>query len=338
MAKIRICQIGTAHGHAAGKLGTYRKSSDYEVVGLVEPDVKLRQQAESHSEFRDIPWMTVEQLLNVPDLQAVAIETEPRFLLSYAETCIDAGKHVHLDKPAGESLVQFRRILDKASRRHLCLQMGYMYRYNPAIVLMKDLVRKGFLGEPFEMHCVMSKVVDSAGRLKHGEYAGGMMFELGCHLIDVVVDVLGTPEKVDSFSRHVGSDKDTLRDNMLAVLGYPKAIVTVKSSAQEVDGGSRRHIVMCGTEGTIQIQPLDSPKTVRLTLATERSKYQKGHQEIAMPTFERYVGDAADFAKVIRAEKMFDWSPMHDLAVQETVLRASGCPIDDDAKFLEGRK
>ena len=328
MAKIRIGQIGTAHGHAAGKLSTYRKSSDYDVVGIVEPDLKLRQQAESQSEFRDLPWMTVEQLLNVPDLQAVAIETEPRFLLSHAENCIDAGKHVHLDKPAGESLIQFRRILDAASRRHLCVQMGYMYRYNPAIVLMKDLVRKGILGEPFEMHCVMSKVVDSASRLKHAEYAGGMMFELGCHLIDVVVDVLGTPERVDPYYRHVGSDRDTLRDNMLAVFGYPKAIATVKSSAQEVDGGSRRHIVICGTEGTVHIQPLDSPKTVRMTLSKERGKYLKGQQEVAMPPFERYVGDAADFAKVIRAEKMFDWSPLHDLAVQETVLRASGCPID----------
>ena len=326
--KIKIGQIGTAHGHAAGKLSTYRKSSDYEVVGIVEPDLKLRQQAESQPDFRDLPWMTVEQLLNVPDLQAVAIETEPRFLLSHAETCIDAGKHVHLDKPAGESLLQFRRILDTAARRHLCVQMGYMYRYNPAIVLMKDLVRKGFLGEPFEMHCVMSKVVDRENRLKHGEYTGGMMFELGCHLIDVVVDVFGAPESVNPFFQHVGSPHDTLRDNMLAVLSYPKAIATVKSSAQEVDGGSRRHIVLCGTEGTIYIQPLDSPKTVRLTLSTERGKYQKGAQEVTMPAYERYVGDAADFAKVIRAEKMFGWTAMHDLAVQETVLRARGCAID----------
>ena len=328
MAKIKIGQIGTAHGHAAGKMSTYRKSPDYDVVGIVEPDLKLRQRAESQPEFRGLPWMTVEQLLNVPELQAVAIETEPRFLLSHAETCIDAGKHVHLDKPAGESLLQFRRILDTAARRHLCVQMGYMYRYNPAILLLKDLVRKGFLGEPFEMHCVMSKIVDPENRLKHGEYTGGMMFELGCHLVDVVIDLLGAPESVNPFYQHVGSSRDTLRDNMLAVLGYPKAIATVKSSAQEVDGGLRRHIVVCGTEGTVHIQPLDSPKVIRLTLSTERGKYLKGYQEVAIAPYERYVGDAADFAKVIRAEKMFDWSATHDLAVQETVLRASGCPLD----------
>ena len=328
MKKIRIGQIGTTHGHASGKLEVYRKSPDYEVVGLVEPDLKQRQKAETQAVYRDLPWMTVEQLLNVPGLQAVAIETEPRDLLNHAETCIDAGQHIHLDKPAGESLIQFRRILDQAARRHLCLQMGYMFRYNPAVVLLKDLLKKGVLGEPFEVHCVMSKVVDDASRLKHAEYPGGMMFELGCHVIDVVVDLLGAPDSVTSFGRHSGAQPDKLQDNMLAVLEYPKALATIKSTGVEIDGGSRRQICLCGTEGTFHIEPLDSPKTVRLTLAKERGKYRAGSQQISLEPYQRYVGDAADFAKVIRGEKTLDWSPIHDLAVQETILRASACPTD----------
>lgn len=328
MAKIRIGQIGTAHGHAAGKLEVYRKSADFEVVGIAEPDVQLKKRAETQAAFRDVPWMSVEQLLNVPGLQAVAIETEPRHLLNHAETCIAAGKHIHLDKPAGESLPQFRRILDTAMRSHLCVQMGYMYRYNPAVVLMKQFVTNGFLGDPFEVHCVMSKVVDDANRLKHGEYPGGMMFELGCHVIDIVVDLLGPPQTVTPYRQHVGRQPDTLQDNMLAVLGYPKAIATVKSSGIEVDGGSRRHFVVCGTEGTVHIQPLDSPRVLKATLAKERGKYQKGYREIAIEPYERYVGDAAEFAKVIRGEAILRWTPMHDLAVQETVLKASGCATD----------
>lgn len=328
MSKIKLGQIGTAHGHAAGKLEVFKKSAEYEVVGVAEPDPRLRRLAESQPAFRDVKWMTVEELLNVPGLQAVAVETEPKNLLQHAETCVNAGLHVHLDKPAGESLRQFRQILDTAARRHLCLQMGYMYRYNPAVVLMRNMVRKGMLGEPFEVHCVMSKVVDPTNRLRHGEYVGGMMFELGCHLIDLVVDLLGTPQSVTPYSLHSGSQNDTLKDNMLAVLTYPKVIATVKSTALEVDGGSRRHFLLCGTDGTIHIEPLDAVKSVRLTLAKEKSKYRAGAQEIPIEPYQRYVADAADFAKVIRGEKTLDWSPLHDLAVQETVLRASSCPLD----------
>ena len=328
MSKIKIGQIGTAHGHAAGKIESYRASLEYEVVGIAEPDPKLKATAETQKAYRDIPWMTVEQLLAVEGLQAVAIETEPRDLLKYAEMALNAGKHVHLDKPAGESLTQFRRLLDQAASKHLCVQMGYMFRYNPAVVLMKNLVRKGYLGEPFEMHCVMSKVVDDASRIRNAQYPGGMMFELGCHMIDIVVDLLGTPSAVNAFHQHAGSQPDGLQDNMLAVMTYPRAIASVKSAALEVEGGARRHVVVCGTEGTIHIEPIDAPKVLRLTLAKERGPYKKGMQEIPMEPYKRYVADAADFAKVIRNEKMLDWSMMHDLAVQETVLRASASPLD----------
>ncbi len=326
MSKIKIGQIGTAHGHASGKLEVYRKSSDYEVVGIVEPDEKLRRAAEKQPTFQGLPWLTVEQLLNVPGLQAVAVETEPRHLLAHAETCVDAGIHVHLDKPAGESLMQFRRILDTATRKHLCLQMGYMFRYHPAVVLMKDLVRKGFLGEPFEAHTVMSKVVDPANRLKHGEYSGGMMFELGCHVIDLVVGVLGKPERVSAFPRKSGPVDDGLVDNMLAVFEYPRATASVRATGLEVEGGSRRHLSVVGTGGTFHIQPLDNPTAI-ISLAKPCGAYKAGTQTVTFPKYERYLGDAADMARNIRKEAVTEFTAEHDLAVQETVLRASGLPV-----------
>ena len=77
--------------------------------------------------------MTQEQLLNVPGLQAVLVETRVRDLLDTAEACVAAGKHVHLDKPAGESLPQYRAAFSTRPRsKNLLVQMGYMYRYNPA--------------------------------------------------------------------------------------------------------------------------------------------------------------------------------------------------------------
>src|SRR5262245_17322434 len=78
--RLKVGQIGVGHAHAA-KLGVYRRSPDYEVVGLVEPDAALRQRAEGQAAFRGLPWMTREQLLNVPGLQAVLVETRVRDLL-----------------------------------------------------------------------------------------------------------------------------------------------------------------------------------------------------------------------------------------------------------------
>ena len=249
-----------------------------------------------------------------------------RDLLDAAEASVAAGKHVHIDKPAGESLPQFRRILDSAARQKLLVQMGYVFRYNPGVALMHEFVQQGWLGDIFEIHAVMSKVVPEEKRKAMVEYRGGMMFELGGHLIDIVVGLLGKPEKVTPFIQHVAKSNDTWADNMLAVLTYPRAIATVKSSAVEVEGASRRHFVVCGTEGTFHIQPLDKP-AARLSLSQARGKYKAGTQDITFPPFSRYVDDAVEMARVIRGEKPAEFSYDHDLIVQTTLLQACGLPL-----------
>ena len=320
--KIKIGQIGVGHAHAS-KLSVYRASDDYEVVGIVEPDAKLRQQAETQALYSGLKWMTQEQLLNESGLQAVLVETRVRDLLNTAETCVAAGKHVHLDKPAGESLPQYRGLLQLAEKQKLMVQMGYMFRYNPAVVLLRKCLAEGWLGEVFEVHAVMSKVVGPPQRKELAAYPGGIMFELGCHILDLVIGVLGKPDTVTPFARHSSTLDDKLLDNMLAVLTYPRATASVKSSALEVDGGDRRHLVVCGSEGTFHIQPLDNP-SARVTFSRPHGEFKKGYQDVRFPKYERYVDDSADMARVIRGEKPSDFSYEHDFTVQATLLQACG--------------
>ena len=115
---------------------------------------------------------------------------------------------------------------------------------------------------------------------------------------------------------------------MLAVCTYPRAVATIKSSALEVEGFDRRHFVVCGTEGTFHIQPLDRP-AVRLALTQPRGNYSTEYQTIELPPYVRYVADARDFAQIIRGEKAADWTTAHDLAVQDTLLQACGIGVDD---------
>lgn len=322
---IKVGQIGVGHAHA-NKLEVYRESPDYDVVGIVEPDDALRERAASQNPYRDLPWMTREQLLNVDDLDVVLVETHVEDLLDNAEVCIAAGKHVHLDKPAGQSLQQYERILASGEQQNLLVQMGYMYRYNPAVLLLKEFLANGWLGDVFEVHTVMSKVVPEQSRKGLAEFPGGIMFELGCHILDLVIGVLGQPTATTSVRQHVSPLDDGLLDNMLAVLTYPKAIATVKSSAVEVEGFARRHFVVCGTEGTFHIQPLDAP-SAEIALSQDRGEYKRRYQTVTFPKYRRYVGDAADMAKIIRGEKPCDYAYSHDLTVQRTLLQACGLPL-----------
>jgi hypothetical protein len=63
-------------------------------------------------------------------------------------------------------------------------------------------------------------------------------------------------------------------------------------------------------------------------LSKDLEGYKKGYQEVKMPPIPgRYDVQLIDFAKIIRGEKEADYSPPHDLAVQEALLRACDLPL-----------
>ena len=327
--RIKIGQIGIGHNHAAAKMATFRKlKDDYEVVGIVEPDPEWRKRRENDPAYRDLPWMTEEQLLNTEGLTAVAVEMDGFDLVPTAARCINAGMHLHLDKPGGESLPAFQKVLAEAERRKLTIQMGYMYRNNPAVQFCQRAVRDGWLGEIFEVHSVMSRKDGDAYRKWLSQFRGGAMYIFGCHLIDLVVSMLGKPERVTPYLRRTLPDTDDLYDNGLAVLEYPRATATVRTSVVEEEGYKRRQFVICGTEGTIQIQPLEPPK-LRMALDRPRDPYKRGYQDVELPPIPgRYDEQLRELASILRGEMENPYSYAHDLAVQETLLAACGCPLD----------
>ncbi len=327
--RIRVGQIGTKHAHASGKISAMRGLSDLlEVVGVVEPDEAQRKKLENSPAYRGLRWMTQEELLSSEGLAAVAVETPVRDLVPTAVACIRAGKHVHLDKPAGPSMSAFRNLRAEASDKKLTIQMGYMLRYNPAFQLLFQVVRDGWLGEITELTAAMGKLGGDGMRKALSEYSGGGMFELSCHIIDAMVTVLGKPDRVTAHNRRSYPDKDSFADNQLAVFDYPRAIATIRCNHLDPFGFPRRHFHVVGEQGAFEINPLEPPK-VRLALDRPRGRFKKGFQDVELPqSTGRYDDEFRDLAKVIRGEKELAWDASHDLAVHEAVLLGSGMPID----------
>lgn len=337
MKKIRIGQIGIGHNHASEKMSAMRRlSAFYEVVGVVESDPVWWEKRGNFAEYRDIPRMSEEELFAVPGLEAVAVETDGFELLPTARRCIERGLHIHMDKPGGEELPPFRRMLEEAERRRLTAQLGYMYRNNPAIRFCFEAVRSGWLGEIFEIHAVMSRYDghDDAYRAWLSKFRGGVMYIFGGHLIDLAISLLGRPDRVNSFQRKTRDD--ALYDNGLAVLEYPRATVTIRTSVAEVDGMRHRRLIVCGTRGTVEICPLEHPASryrldplhVRLTLLEGNDRYPAGTHLVDVGVMNgRYDEQMIELARVIRGEMENPYPYCHELLLQETLLRAAGYEV-----------
>ena len=326
MDKIKIAQIGIGHNHGSEKMRAARSFPDvFEVVGVCEADPAWMKSRGSLDVYQGLPFMSEEELLDVPGLAAVLIETDVWNLIPTAQRCIDRDLHVHIDKPAGENLAAFEKLLADARRQSLVVQLAYMYRYNNAVQYAREMASSGALGEIFEIDAVMSTEHSRDFRdwLRH--FRGGAMYIFGCHLIDLVIGFRGRPDAITPFlgkTRHEGVD---VYDNTLAVLEYPNGPSTVRVSSVEVNGYGRRQFVVLGTKGSIEIKPFERPTVVTYAEGGGGDIYCDRKRVIELPSMGgRYDELLLDFARCVRGEKENPFGYEHELLVHKATLKASG--------------
>lgn len=331
--RIKIGQIGTGNQHAY-KMGTLRKLTDlFEVVGFVEDDPKLREKAQKSDTFKGLKLMSEDELLAVPGLQAVSVETEERVSIPPALRCIRAGKHIHLDKPCGESLPALRTLLDEAKARQLAVQVGYMYRNNPAVQFCIKAVKEGLIGRVVDLDASMGRYDGQSYRDLIKQYKGGIQYILACHLIDLTVSIMGAPERVTPYQRCTRGDG--VLDNGLAVFEFDGGrLATIRTSITEAQGFPNRRLKVMGDKGTILIEPIESQGNmsggvVRLYLEEARGEYKKGAQTVTMPPFkDRYEDQWREFAAVVNGEMANPYTYEHDYLVHKCHLQACALPLD----------
>lgn len=327
MKRIRIGQIGIGHNHGADKMLAARKFPElFEIVGYAEPDGTWIEKRGGLSAYEGLERMSVEEIIERSD--AVIVESDVWNLTKYAKMCVEAGKHIHLDKPASGTLEQFREVLDIAKAKKLVVQMGYMYRYNPAINMCLEDYRSGKLGEIYSINAEMSTFHSPEYKRWLTNFKGGIMYILGSHLVDLIVYMLGEPKKITSFLKHTGLDGIDFEDNNLAVLEYDKALARVFVSSVEVNGWGRRQFMVSGSKGTYDIMPIERKCHVTYSdRAIATNSYADMKTEIDVPDVPndiRYDTMMRDFHGYIVGEKVNPFTYEHDYLVQKVLYEICG--------------
>ncbi|MBC8074444.1 MAG: Gfo/Idh/MocA family oxidoreductase [Chloroflexales bacterium] len=328
MPRIRIAQYGTKHGHAAGKLLALRTNPRVELAGVFEPDpARRRALAQNDDAYRDVRWFDdAGALLGDATIAAVAAEGRNDESLAHAEQIVAAGKHLWYDKPAGDDWARWRRVAQLAQTRSLLVQMGYMFRYHAGFGQIARWVRAGLLGDVFAVRAHMSTWIGPEQRQSIARHRGGILYDLGGHMFDQIVWLLGRPQRASAFLRHDGDTAQGFHDNTLAVLEYPHALATVDIAALETPPPARRFEVY-GICGSAILEPFEPATALRLCLDAARDGYAQGEQRIPVQPQARqelYALELDAFLATITGERAPDRTPAHELLVQETLLRATG--------------
>ena len=327
MKKLKVGQIGIGHNHGEGKMQAVRKLPElFEVVGYAEENECWVEKRGGLSCYKGLPRMSVEEIIEKSD--AILVESDVWNLTKYAALCVEAGKHIHMDKPASGTLEEYKHVLDTAKEKELVVQLGYMYRYNPAVQKCFAHIKNGDLGEIYSVNAEMSTFHSPAYKTWLTNFGGGIMYILGSHLVDLIVYMMGEPKKITSFLKHTGLDGVDVEDNNLAVLEYDKALARIFVSSVEVNGFGRRQLVVSGSKGTVNICPLERPITMTYSDTSIADKTYED-RKIVIP-FEDHTADGRydemmqDLYAYIMGTKQNPFTYEHDYLVLKVLSEIVG--------------
>ena len=315
--RLKIGLLGASHSHALSKAKVLKASPDYQLVGACEESPDVREQLQTLG----IPLLTQGELLERAEV--VAVESDNEGHAGHAKTVLRAGKHLHLEKPPTDTLSAFRELQTLAQQKGRLLQMGYMWRYHPGLNACLEAARQGWLGEIYQVRATIDTTTTPESRLRWARFRGGVFFELGCHLVDPLIRLLGRPDKVRGNFQRLGPDR--LADNTQVTFQFPRALGMVSSAARQPRAQAHRTFEILGTNGRAVVKPLEPP-TLEFDLHRAAGPYPAGAHAVPLPRYERYAPELTDLAAAIRDKRALSITPAEDLLVHESFLRA--CDLD----------
>ncbi|HJN18688.1 MAG TPA: Gfo/Idh/MocA family oxidoreductase [Armatimonadota bacterium] len=190
--------IGKVHAHAYRSLKLFYDPApaDVRLVGVCTSNEETAAKAAQQGEF-EFGTTEFARLIERDDIHIIDVATPNQLHRDQVIAALDAGKHVYCDKPLTGSLAEAREILEVASAHpELTHGMAFQSRFVPATMRARQLIAEGALGRVYHFRSAYlhSGYEDASRPLSwrlSKEAGGGVLTDLGSHIIDLTTWLLG---------------------------------------------------------------------------------------------------------------------------------------------------
>ncbi|SFI17342.1 Predicted dehydrogenase [Collimonas sp. OK307] len=190
-------------------------------------------------------------------IECIVIATPNDTHFEFARRVLAAGKHVVVDKPVTLSAAEARTLARMAADSKLLLAPFHNRRWDGDFRTLQLLVASGRLGHitHFESHFDRFRPLVRQRWRENALTGGGLLYDLGPHLIDQALTLFGAPQSVNAtigtYREHAQAD-----DYVHLQLGYPDKQVVLHASALSALEAPR--FVVHGRRGSYLKSGLDS--------------------------------------------------------------------------------
>jgi len=226
--EVRAALIGFGLGGAVFHAPLIASTSGMRLVSVVTADPERRARAE-----RGYPGVAVldaaEHLWERAEEHDLAVIATPnRFHAPLALAALDAGLGVVVDKPFAPTSTEARQVTEAARAGGRFLSVFHNRRWDGDFLTVRRLLEEGALGlvTRFESRYERWRPeLDPSGWRERGEIAeaGGLLFDLGSHLVDQAIRLFGRPTRVyaEVERRRPGAEVD---DDSFVALAHPDGV------------------------------------------------------------------------------------------------------------------
>ncbi|MCU0566791.1 MAG: Gfo/Idh/MocA family oxidoreductase [Oculatellaceae cyanobacterium Prado106] len=186
---IGVAVVGTGFGqkiHIPGLQIHHRT----EIVAVYHRD---RTQGEAIATTHQIPRVcqTVEDLVALPEVQAVSISTPPFLHYDMAKTVLQAGKHLLLEKPMTLTVDEAVELYRLAQDKGAIAMMDFEFRFVPAWQRFAELLQENYVGQKrlIKIDWLVSSRADATkpwNWYARKDQGGGALGAIGSHCFDYI--------------------------------------------------------------------------------------------------------------------------------------------------------
>jgi predicted dehydrogenase len=253
-------------------------------------EVKLKSYAQRHG----VPRYTTDyrELLGSPDIDAVYIATPPDTHAFYTIEAARHGKAVYVEKPMARTTEECREMIKVCGEMGVPLHVAYYRRGQPKFLKAKELLDSGVIGQirsfSYLYACPAPDIdPERPWLLKKEKAGGGMLYDVGSHMIDILLFMLGEPLEVSgrsaNLSQKYGTD-DTSSAFFRFVSGVQGALQLSFSAAERID-----RLWIFGSDGSLALSIM-SNDPIEMVKGGETTCIQFDPlQHVQQPNIERVV-------------------------------------------------
>ncbi len=215
-----------------------------------------------HHHSNDIyPYIDVIQdykyLLEDDSIDLIVVATPNVFHYSMVRECLEAGKHVVVEKPFVPTSSEADELINISKRTEKNIFVYQNRRWDGDFLTIKKLLDEGRLGDIkyYEAHFDRYSPDIKPGAWRDDVLPGsGILFDLGSHLIDQALCLFGLPESIKATlrSERAGSPVD---DHFNLELYYPDKAVVLTAGMMVKNIGPR--FILDGSKGSFSKWGLD---------------------------------------------------------------------------------